>query len=503
VEPIACLTRAAAPDPLSALAAPPPLATLVELRADHFPGLELRRAVAACPQPLLVTLRSTAEGGEGPTDPEERRAILTAARDAGAALVDLELERDLPLIDRLGLEPQRVIVSWHDPHRTSADLAQRAEALLATPARWVKAVSTAGSLADLEAVLALHRRFNAARRDRRRLIAFAMGLVGIPSRYLAPLLGPSLVYAAWSREAAAAPGQLTAEQLHAVVGHLQGPPRHLYGVVGGDTSRSLSPAMHAAAHRALGQPDTLLPFSVPDPSELAELFVPRGQGLLARVGLNAHGLAVTSPHKAAAAAAATLCAPRVRTADAANTLVLKGDRVLAENTDADGVVGCLLQLGVEIAGRRALVQGTGGAGRGAAVGLHLAGAEVILRGRDVDRTHRTADLLGVAWCAPDVFPDGVEVLVNATPLGTGEEDPSPFRPEAVRSASAVVDMTYADHPSALARLASSLRVPLADGREFLFQQGRAQLAAFLGRLPPTEAMRAAVREHSPPAQRAR
>lgn len=494
---IVSLTRAAAPDPLTALASPPATAALVELRADHFPGLDLRRAVAACPLPLLVTLRSTAEGGEGPTDPAERRAALTAARDAGAALLDLELDRDLPLLAALGLEPQRVVVSWHDPHGTPSDLAERAAALLATPARWVKAVPTAGSLADLEAVLALHRRFNAARRDRRRLLAFAMGLVGIPSRYLAPLLGPSPVFAAWSRDAAAAPGQLTAEQLDAVVGHLQGPPRHLYGVVGGDASRSLSPAMHAAAHRALGQPDAMLPFSVPDPSDLGELFVPSGRGLLARVGLDPRGFAVTSPHKAAAAAAATVRAPRVVTADAANTLVLKGDRLLAETTDADGAVGCLRQLGLEPAGRRALVQGTGGAGRGAAVGLHLAGAEVVLRGRDGERTRRTAERLGVAWCDPDALPNGVDVLVNATPLGADHGDDSPFRPELVRTARAVVDMTYSDHPSALARLAGSLRVPLADGRDFLLHQGRAQLAAFLGRVPPTDAMRAALRGSAP------
>jgi 3-dehydroquinate dehydratase type I len=469
----------------------------VELRADHVPGLDLGRAVAACPLPLLVTLRSTAEGGEGPTDPDARRKALTAARNAGAALLDLELERDLPLVAALGLEPQRVVVSWHDPHGTPSNLSARGEALLATPARWVKAVPFARSLADLEAVLALHCRFNAARRDRRRLVTFALGPVGIPSRYLAPLLGPSLVFAAWSADAAAAPGQLTSEQLEAVVGHLQGPPRHLYGVVGGDVSSSLSPAMHAAAHRALGQPDTMLPFTVPDPSELGELFAPSGRGMLARVGLDPHGFAVTSPHKAAAAAAASVRAPRVTTADAANTLVVKGDRLLAENTDADGAVGCLRQVGLDPAGCRALVQGTGGAGRGAAVGLHLAGAEVTLRGRDPERTRRTAERLGVAWCDPDALPDGVDVLLNATPLGAGPDDASPFRPEEVRTARAVVDMTYSDRPSALARLAQTLRVPLADGRDFLLHQGRAQLAAFLGRVPPTEAMRAAVRGRAP------
>ena len=492
MELIASLTPDACGNPLAALSRPPAGAAVVELRADLFPDLAPRSAVAACPLPILFTLRSDQEGGSGPSDPVQRRSRLSAAYEAGAALLDLELDRDRELMRQLGLDPERVILSWHQASGPSPDLRQVCERLLATPARWVKVVPAATTLDDLEQVLALHRRFNTGPQGARRLIAMATGTVGIASRHLAPLLGPPLTFVAWSDAAPAAPGQLTAARLQAVIGHLDGPPQRLFGVVGSDVSRSLSPAMHAAAYHATGLHYLFLPVSVPSEDELAQLFVPSGEGLFSRVGLDVGGWAVTTPYKAAAARAATVQAPRARAAAAANTLVLRPRQVLADNTDGDGVVAAARITGIDPRGRSALVQGTGGAARGAAVGLQMAGAAVRLRGREPGQTRRVADELGVDWCAAGELPRPAEILVNATPLGSHPGDNIPFTPAEVRQAALVVDLVYGDWPTPLAEMAAARGVPLVDGREVLAHQGYAQFAAFTGRLPPREAMRAAV-----------
>jgi 3-dehydroquinate dehydratase/shikimate dehydrogenase len=489
---IVSLTPEAAAEPLAALAKPPAGAAIVELRLDLLPGLDLRTAVAACPLPVLMTLRSEAEGGRGSVDPSVRRSAVEAARDAGAALIDLEQARDSVLGRELGLPPEQTVLSWHDPKGTPEHLAAIADSMLEQRSRWVKVVPTARSLADLEAVLALHPRFNAGPRAKRRLITFAMATPGLASRYLAPLLGPPLSFAAWCEGAAAAPGQLGIGRLEAAIAHLNGPPQRLYGVVGAEVGASLSPALHGAAARALGLPYLMVPLSVPDPAELGELFAPAGATLFDRLGLAAHGWAVTTPYKAAAAAVATLQAPRVRRAGAANTLILKPAQIVAENTDADGVVGSLARLGVDPRGRTAVVQGTGGAARGAAVGLHLAGATVLLRGRDAQRTGVTAAALGIGPLAPDAPAPKAAVLVNATPLGREEGEPAPFADSEVAAAAAVVDMVYGDQPTPLALRASELGVPLADGREVLLHQGIAQFAAFAQTVPPKDAMRAAI-----------
>jgi len=498
VEWIVSLTPEAAPDPVAALAAPPDGAAVVELRADLLPDLDPAAAVAACPLPLLYTLRSRAEGGAGPDDGEERLRLLARARDAGVALLDLEAARDLPALDRLGLDPERVVLSWHDPGGTPPDLARRCRELLSHPARWVKAVPAARSLADLALVLRTLRELSPRARGRRRLLLFATGTTGQASRYLAPLLGPSLGFAAWCEGAAAAPGQVTVPRLEAAIGHLAGPPRRLFAVVGADVSASLSPAMHGAGYRACGLPDAMVPLSVADPRELDALFLPAGSGVLAEAGFPLAGLAVTAPYKERALAAATLAAPRARRARSANTLIPGPGRLAADTTDADGVVAALREAGVDPLGRTVVVQGTGGAGRAAAVGLDLAGAVVVLRGRDGERTAAVAEELGVEAAAPDAWPGEASVAVNATPLGSCPGDPPPFSPREIASLDAVVEMVYGAEPTPLVRAAREAGLAVVDGVEVLLHQGFAQFAAMTGKLPPREAMRAAVRRLAPP-----
>jgi shikimate dehydrogenase/3-dehydroquinate dehydratase type I len=490
---IVSLTPEAAEDPFTAIAEPPSGASIVELRLDLFPGIDTGAAVRACPLPILATLRSQAEGGQGPNDPRLRSRSIREAREAGAALLDLEFERDFGLVRDLGLAPEQTVLSWHEPTGTPKSLFAIVDRVMESQTRWIKIVPTAHTLRDTISVLGLHRRFNDRHPSNRRLLTFAMGASGMASRYLAPLLGPPIGYAAWSAEAPAAPGQLSIDLCQAVIGHLDGPPQRIYGVVGADVSASLSPVLHAAGYGSVGLPYLLLPLSIREPDELADIFRPRGTTPFDEIGLEAHGWAVTTPYKEQAAAAADRHAPRVLRAGAANTLILGEHSVTAENTDADGVVGSLVSLGVDPQGRTAVVQGTGGAARGAAVGLHLAGASVVLRGRASQRTRRTADAMGVAWCGPeDPSPPG-SILVNATPVGREPRETAPFSEEEIESAVAVVDMVYGEKETPLVAHARELEIPVADGREVLLHQGVAQFAAFTQRVPPKDAMREALK----------
>jgi shikimate 5-dehydrogenase len=179
-------------------------------------------------------------------------------------------------------------------------------------------------------------------------------------------------------------------------------------------------------------------------------------------------------------------------AGAANTLILGEHQVIAENTDADGIVGSLISGGIDPQGHTAVVQGTGGAARGAAVGLHLAGADVIMRGRSAAQTRETAEDVGVEWVGPDDTVPASAILVNATPLGRQAGEDGPFADAEIEAATAVVDMVYADHETELISRARELEIATADGREVLLHQGVAQFAAFTQRVPPKDAMRAAL-----------
>ncbi len=483
---------------LDALASPPAGATTVEFRADLFPGVEPAAAVARCPLPLLYTLRSAVEGGRGPEDPVQRRYHLERARDAGVHLIDLEADRDLDLVRDLGLNPAQVIFSWHDPAGTPPDLEKRAAELLSAPAGLVKVVTFARTLADLERLLRLAREHNHSR-HRRRLVTFGMGPAGLPSRYLSPLLGPRVAYAAWDPGAEAAPGQVPLARLRAAMEHLSGPPARLFAVAGGDVSGSLSPVLHAGGYTAAGIHGLMVPVNVAREEELERLFVTEGNDLFARAaGLPLRGLAVTAPWKEHAVNAATMASPRARRARAANTLIPGPGSLRADTTDADGVRVAVSAVLGDPAGLTAVVQGTGGAARSVAVGLDLAGCRVFLRGRQGGRTRSVARELRVEWLEPGAPAPGGSILVNATPVGLDPLEGSPFAEEEVARASLVVDLVYGDRgPTVLEAMCAAMEVRFVGGAGFLLLQGIPQFAAMTGTVPPRRSMAAALERFVP------
>ena len=84
------------------------------------------------------------------------------------------------------------------------------------------------------------------------------------------------------------------------------------------------------------------------------------------------------------------------------------------DTDADGVVGSLVTAGIDITGKTAIIQGTGGAARGAAVGLDAAGANVTNRSPASAKKWRPAmQLDGVITAIVTPFNDTGEVDYEA------------------------------------------------------------------------------------------
>jgi 3-dehydroquinate dehydratase/shikimate dehydrogenase len=463
---------------------------MVELRADLLDGSpDLAPLVAACPLPVVVTLRSAAEGGRGPDDPVQRREFFAQATALEVAFFDVE-RRDVELLDAV-VPRERAILSAHLPQATrAADLEATAAELLASGARFVKLVSQATTLADTLAVLSLGGAVGRGGRNQR-LIVFAAGDAGRATRLLGPLLAAPIAYAAWDSSRAAAPGQYTAAELTALAGHLGGRPRRLFAILGKPVAAALSPRMHAAAYRALGLPSLFVPLQVADAAELDALLRPLGETCLDEVGLSAGGFAVTMPWKEAAAGRCDILAPRAQRAAAANTVLPRPGKTLGDCTDIDGINRVLIESGVAVDGAKALVLGTGGAARAAVVALQLAGAEVGIAGRDRSAAEAVARRLG-ATAVDAADSERVAMVVNATPAG-GDGAPTPWL-EALRApaGAAAIDLPYGDEPTFLERLAAARGWTYAGGREVLLYQGVAQFAAMNAVAPPVRAMAAAL-----------
>src|SRR5258708_4750800 len=134
-------------------------------------------------------------------------------------------------------------------------------------------------------------------------------------------------------------------------------------VLGQDVRKSRSPAIHEAAYAALRIKGTYQALSVDarDFRELVEKLA--GDGF--------RYVNVTIPHKLAAARMAHVRSPSVKASGAANTLLLKAVRggkvrITAHNTDGDGVIAALADLGVRVdRDTRVVLVGAGGAAAGA------------------------------------------------------------------------------------------------------------------------------------------
>ncbi|MCF8132271.1 MAG: shikimate dehydrogenase [Synechococcus sp. Tobar2m-G35] len=272
----------------------------------------------------------------------------------------------------------------------------------------------------------------------------------------------------------------------------------LLAVLGDPVRHSLSPVMHNAALAALGLDARYLALPVSG-DRLAEAV----QGLAA---LGCAGFNVTIPHKERIAPLLTRLEPVARQLGAVNTVLPDGGGGwIGTNTDWEGFLAPLQQR--PLAGRQALMLGSGGSGRAvlrAAAALGL--GEVVVRGRDPGRlqalvqaaTPWAPPLRPLDWNAPlDAVLPTTALVVNVTPLGMGSQSEAmPLEPADLARLPAealVVDLIYTPRPTRLLREAAALGLATLDGLEMLVQQGAAALRLWTGRAEvPVAVMRQAV-----------
>lgn len=275
-------------------------------------------------------------------------------------------------------------------------------------------------------------------------------------------------------------------------------------VLGGDVSKSRSPAIHAAAFRALGVEGSYGAFSV-DAAGFRELV-----GRLGEEGYRY--LNVTIPHKRAAAALCDQLSPVARAMAAANTLIFRrrGRRVVVrgENTDGYGLLAALGDLGAPVArGQRFVMLGSGGAAAGALAALVRAGATVDLVARrpTVGRSLRSRfspaqrrRIRVISWTAPGLARalSGAHGLVSAVPASAFSDPAAAAGLESLSRGAVVVEMAYGG-PSPLSLLVRSRGARYQDGLPMLVHQAARAVELVTGRLPPAAPLLRAARTARP------
>lgn len=203
---------------------------VVEWRVDHFSGmadtpavLDAAHALARLlgPVPLLVTCRTSAEGGAAALDPDAYGELLSALAASGAAdLLDLEHRRPHDVVTAVVTAAHQhavpLIASDHDFAATppAEEIVARLRAMQELGADVAKIAVMPRRRADVLTLLDATRTMAEEHADIP-IITMSMGPLGVVSRIAGHLFGSAATFA--SAGTASAPGQVEVEDLRTVL----------------------------------------------------------------------------------------------------------------------------------------------------------------------------------------------------------------------------------------------------------------------------------------------
>ena len=191
-------------------------ADFVEVRMDHLKnGDHLSDLASIGDKPKIATDKAFRN------EIEQRKILLNAAK-SGFEYVDIELST--PAIEdtivKLKEFGAKTIVSFHQFNGplSISEMKSILEEEISTGAEICKIVTTANQIKDNLTVL----NFISKASSQAKLICFCMGKLGKISRFLSPLFGGFLTFAALERKSETASGQMTIQEmkeLYSLLGH--------------------------------------------------------------------------------------------------------------------------------------------------------------------------------------------------------------------------------------------------------------------------------------------
>lgn len=270
-----------------------------------------------------------------------------------------------------------------------------------------------------------------------------------------------------------------------------------YAVVGFPVAHSWSPFIHGLFARQTGHQFTYSRLEVAPEAlndRVIEFFAADGKGLN-----------VTMPHKQAACLIARERTPRAEMAGAVNTLALRSNGLLGDNTDGAGLIADLTRnLSFDLRGTRVLLLGAGGAARGVLGPLLEMDPEYVEianrngeRGAELAREFST--LGSVHGCGFDAITVATfDLVLNATSASLQDTIP-PIPPGVIGPTTLCYDMAYGKGDTAFTRWSKSAGAGRAEtGWGMLVEQAAESFLLWRGVKPDTAPVIAAVKSNTRP-----
>jgi shikimate dehydrogenase len=247
----------------------------------------------------------------------------------------------------------------------------------------------------------------------------------------------------------------------------ENPLKRLFAITGYPCAHSISPLLynHLFSRFSLNYYYTLLEW--PDIAAVVDCVR----------NLDIRALSVTIPHKTAVMDHLDVIDPHAEAIGAVNSVLNCGRTLYGYNTDWIGVKTPL----EDVEGSRAAVLGAGGAAAAAVYALQDLDMDVWILNRTEDRAMALASRFdchhGPLTALPSLEAD---VLVNATPVGMGDDKRSLVPREHLREGMCVFDLVYTPPKTSLLKLAEEQGCRCIQGTEMFVHQARAQFARFTG-----------------------
>ena len=275
----------------------------------------------------------------------------------------------------------------------------------------------------------------------------------------------------------------------------------MLGLIGTPVAHSKSPAMYNHCFQKFGLDWAYLAFDIP--AERA------GEAVAAIRTLHMRGANVTMPCKNAVIPFLDELTPAARAIQAVNTIVNEDGVLVGHNTDGCGYTQNLRRNGIEVAGKKIVLLGGGGAASAIAIQAALEGAAeiAVFNLRDAFWPRVEQGLKTIAQAAPGcaislrdledraalkAAIDRCDILSNATRVGMAPyedqsniTDLSWYRPDLV-----VTDVVYAPPETKMLREARAAGCKTCDGLGMLLCQGAEAFRLYSGLEMPVEEIRA-------------
>jgi shikimate dehydrogenase len=216
------------------------------------------------------------------------------------------------------------------------------------------------------------------------------------------------------------------------------------------------------------------------------------------------GASVTIPYKETVIALMDEVTPKAHAIGAVNCIAVKDGRLIGHNTDGDGFIAALRErANFDVAGKRALLIGAGGAAKALAHALIDEGAASLII---ANRTRARAEELvaglrrekGIDAVPLSLDPEDIaapaaaaDLIVNSTSIGmssgpnTGD---SPLPATLIPSEALVNDIVYSPPNTPLLRDARARGARVLGGLPMLIYQGAVAFTLWTGREAPVDVM---------------